>query len=176
MLYGLVCEYFMCITQNCSLFYSSNLNKRLSFLTQIRFLTKINVIYSLNTFLNFFQQIYCLQITIICVGKMFYVQYLVVSWLFNLFQLYQNFIRLSPLPASHQLFDGGFWRNIIVRSNEAGDHLAIIITNPGNYTPEQISEQERLMKDYFSQHAPSLSLFHQSWLVETIFLCRTFFY
>lgn len=79
------------------------------------------------------------------------------------------------MPASHHLFDGGFWRNIIVRSNEAGDHLAIIITNPGNYTPEQISEQERLMKDYFSQHAPSLSLFHQSWLVETIFLCGTFF-
>lgn len=77
--------------------------------------------------------------------------------------MYEDFIRSSPVPVSYQLFDGGFWRNIVVRSNSKGDHMAIVITNPRNFSSEFIAEQEELLKDYFNQHFPSLSLYHQSW-------------
>uniref|UniRef100_A0A1B6EL89 tRNA (uracil(54)-C(5))-methyltransferase n=1 Tax=Cuerna arida TaxID=1464854 RepID=A0A1B6EL89_9HEMI len=77
-------------------------------------------------------------------------------------KIYEDFIRASPLPASYQLYDGGFWRNIVVRSNDSGDHMATVITNPRGFTPEQITEQERCLQEYFSKHLPSLSLFHQS--------------
>uniref|UniRef100_A0A1B6MU91 tRNA (uracil(54)-C(5))-methyltransferase n=2 Tax=Graphocephala atropunctata TaxID=36148 RepID=A0A1B6MU91_9HEMI len=77
-------------------------------------------------------------------------------------KIYEDFIRASPLSVSYQLYDGGFWRNIVIRSNDAGDHMASVITNPRDFTSEQIEEQERLLREYFSQQLPYLSLFHQS--------------
>lgn len=43
---------------------------------------------------------------------------------------FQDYIQMSPLPACHRFNEGGFWRNIRVRSNLAGDLMGIVIVHP----------------------------------------------
>ncbi|XP_054259777.1 tRNA (uracil-5-)-methyltransferase homolog B-like [Macrosteles quadrilineatus] len=80
----------------------------------------------------------------------------------ELAKIYQDLVSSSPLAASYQLFDGGFWRSLIVRSNDKGDHQAFIITHPSTLTPDQITEQQEIMAEHFKRHSPETSLFHQS--------------
>uniref|UniRef100_A0A4W4DPS9 tRNA (uracil(54)-C(5))-methyltransferase n=1 Tax=Electrophorus electricus TaxID=8005 RepID=A0A4W4DPS9_ELEEL len=63
---------------------------------------------------------------------------------------YEEFIRFSPLKPCILFHDGGHWREITVRTNSAGNTLAIVYFHPQNLTPEEVGVQKAALVDYFT--------------------------
>ncbi|XP_030626819.1 tRNA (uracil-5-)-methyltransferase homolog B [Chanos chanos] len=66
---------------------------------------------------------------------------------------YEKFIRLSPLPPCIVFHDGGHWREITVRTNSAGNTMAIVYFHPQSLTAEDISMHKAALVEYFI-HGP----------------------
>ncbi|XP_021921005.1 tRNA (uracil(54)-C(5))-methyltransferase homolog [Zootermopsis nevadensis] len=64
-------------------------------------------------------------------------------------QAYEDYIRLSPLPACLHLQDGGHWRSLVVRSSEEGQIMAIVVFNPQNLEQERLEEEGAKLRDFF---------------------------
>ncbi|XP_035222846.1 tRNA (uracil(54)-C(5))-methyltransferase homolog-B-like [Stegodyphus dumicola] len=71
---------------------------------------------------------------------------------------FQNYIRQSSLPASIMHDDGGYWRNISVRSNEKNDLMAVVVMNPQALTKEELQTEKEKLKNYFSTIPKSYNL------------------
>ncbi|XP_062851305.1 tRNA (uracil-5-)-methyltransferase homolog B [Trichomycterus rosablanca] len=64
---------------------------------------------------------------------------------------YEDFIRGSLLKPCILFHDGGNWREITVRTNSAGDTLAIVYFHPQNLTPEEIDIHKAALVEYYSK-------------------------
>ncbi|XP_075233878.1 tRNA (uracil-5-)-methyltransferase homolog B-like isoform X2 [Lycorma delicatula] len=78
-------------------------------------------------------------------------------------KMYQDFIRNSPLPALHNLGDGGYWRGIVIRTNNTtGDTMVITFVHPQNFTDKEIHDNALELKEYFDYNNANLSsLYYQ---------------
>ncbi|GAB6027172.1 tRNA (uracil(54)-C(5))-methyltransferase -B [Chamberlinius hualienensis] len=63
---------------------------------------------------------------------------------------FQEYIRASSHPTCLHFKDGGVWRLLRVRSNDAGDLMAIVIVYPGNLTEAALLEEQEKLKEYFT--------------------------
>ncbi|XP_054710845.1 tRNA (uracil-5-)-methyltransferase homolog B-like isoform X1 [Uloborus diversus] len=61
----------------------------------------------------------------------------------------QNFIQKSPFPAFSSQSGYGFWKSIVVRSNEQGDLMGIVIVHPQHVQKEEIQEQKEKLQEHF---------------------------
>ncbi|PNF20223.1 hypothetical protein B7P43_G16181 [Cryptotermes secundus] len=68
-------------------------------------------------------------------------------------QAYEDYIRLSPLPPCCHFGDGGHWRNLVVRSNEAGQLMAVVTFHPQDLEQERLEEEGAKLREYFL-HGP----------------------
>ncbi|KAK3912900.1 tRNA (uracil(54)-C(5))-methyltransferase-like protein [Frankliniella fusca] len=66
---------------------------------------------------------------------------------------FQDYIRLSPLPACHNFSEGGNWTQVHVRSNQKGECMALIKIHPQQLTQIEIEHECTQIKDYF-QNGP----------------------
>lgn len=64
-------------------------------------------------------------------------------------QAYEDYIRSSPLPACLHFGDGGHWRTLVVRSNEAGQVMAAVLFHPQHLEQERLDEEGAKLRDYF---------------------------
>nr|XP_023673102.1 tRNA (uracil(54)-C(5))-methyltransferase homolog [Paramormyrops kingsleyae] len=62
---------------------------------------------------------------------------------------YEDFIRTSPLDPCLLFHEGGHWREITVRTNSAGETMAIVFFHPQSLTPEEIYAQKACLVDHF---------------------------
>ncbi|XP_014678626.1 PREDICTED: tRNA (uracil(54)-C(5))-methyltransferase homolog [Priapulus caudatus] len=80
---------------------------------------------------------------------------------------YERYIRDSSLPACHLVTDGGFWRDIVVRSNQSGNLMAIIVVHPGNVERERLEAEKEKLSEFFrngdGQECEIDSLYVQEW-------------
>ncbi|CAH0390432.1 unnamed protein product [Bemisia tabaci] len=78
-------------------------------------------------------------------------------------EVYQNFIRSSNLPVCYSLDDGGCFRTFTVRSNSAGETMAIAVSHPAERNPFDIEkEREDLLNFFQKSGVMPTSLFHQT--------------
>lgn len=68
-------------------------------------------------------------------------------------QAYEDYIRSSPLPACLHFGDGGHWRTLVVRSNEAGQVMAVVLFHPQHLEQERLEEEGAKLRDFFL-HGP----------------------
>jgi hypothetical protein len=65
------------------------------------------------------------------------------------------------------LGDGGHWRSLVVRSNEAGQIMAIVVFNPQDMEQQRLEEEGVKLRDYFlhgsGAHCNLSSLYFQPW-------------
>ncbi|XP_072178124.1 tRNA (uracil-5-)-methyltransferase homolog B-like [Diadema setosum] len=66
-------------------------------------------------------------------------------------EAYQTFLRLSPLQAMHDFQDGGHWRNILVRSNQLGQLMAVVTFHPQHLTKVKVQEVKDSLQEYLVQ-------------------------
>jgi len=71
------------------------------------------------------------------------------------------------LPACLNFGDGGHWRNLVVRSSEAGQIMGIVVFNPQNLEQKRLEEEGAKLRDFFL-HGPGArcnlsSLYFQPW-------------
>lgn len=64
---------------------------------------------------------------------------------------YEDFIRLSPLQPCILFHDGGNWREITVRTNAAGNTMAIVYFHPQCLTTEEICVHKDALREYFTK-------------------------
>lgn len=64
---------------------------------------------------------------------------------------YEDFIRASPLKPCLLFHDGGHWREITVRTNSAGNTMAIVYFHPQNLSPEEIDVHKASLVEYFTK-------------------------
>lgn len=64
---------------------------------------------------------------------------------------YEDFIRASPLKPCILFHDGGHWREITVRTNSAGNTMAIVYFHPQNLSPEEIDVHKASLVEYFTK-------------------------
>ncbi|KAI5108034.1 tRNA (uracil(54)-C(5))-methyltransferase-like-B [Silurus meridionalis] len=62
---------------------------------------------------------------------------------------YEEFIRASPLKPCILFHDGGHWREITVRTNSAGNTMAIVYFHPQNLSPEEIDVHKASLVEYY---------------------------
>lgn len=62
---------------------------------------------------------------------------------------YEDFIRASPLQPCILFHDGGHWREITVRTNSAGNTMAIVYFHPQNLSPREMNEHKASLIEYF---------------------------
>lgn len=81
-------------------------------------------------------------------------------------KVFQDYIRSSSLPACNHYEDGGNWTEFQVRSNEAGESMALVKIHPQQLTQAEISHECDKLRDYFAHGPGSLcklsSLYFQS--------------
>lgn len=68
-------------------------------------------------------------------------------------QAYEDYIRLSPLPPCCHFGDGGHWRNLVVRSNEVGQLMAVVMFHPQDMEQERLEEEGDKLREFFL-HGP----------------------
>ncbi|XP_048126167.1 tRNA (uracil(54)-C(5))-methyltransferase homolog-B isoform X1 [Alosa alosa] len=64
---------------------------------------------------------------------------------------YEDFIRQSPLQPCIVFHDGGYWREITVRTNAAGNTMAIVYFHPQCLTTEDICIHKNALVEYFTK-------------------------
>lgn len=64
---------------------------------------------------------------------------------------YEDFIRQSPLQPCILFHDGGNWRQITVRTNAAGNTMAIVYFHPQSLTTEEICLHKDALREYFTK-------------------------
>ncbi|XP_047668636.1 tRNA (uracil(54)-C(5))-methyltransferase homolog-B [Tachysurus fulvidraco] len=64
---------------------------------------------------------------------------------------YEDFIRTSPLQPCLLFNDGGHWREITVRTNSAGNTMAIVYFHPQNLSPNEIDVHKESLVEYFQK-------------------------
>ncbi|XP_007249563.2 tRNA (uracil-5-)-methyltransferase homolog B [Astyanax mexicanus] len=64
---------------------------------------------------------------------------------------YEDFIRVSPLQPCILFHDGGHWREITVRTNSAGNTMAIVYFHPQKLTTEEINFHKAALVEYFTE-------------------------
>lgn len=64
---------------------------------------------------------------------------------------YEDFIRASPLKPCIMFYDGGHWREITVRTNSAGNTMAIVYFHPQNLSLEEIAVHKASLVQYFTK-------------------------
>ncbi|RWS30938.1 tRNA uracil-5-methyltransferase-like protein, partial [Leptotrombidium deliense] len=68
----------------------------------------------------------------------------------KLTKLFQDYLRTkSPLEVCLNFSDGKNWRNLIVRSNDNGDHMVIAVLHPQNMTEEELESEKERIRNYF---------------------------
>ncbi|XP_046665036.1 tRNA (uracil(54)-C(5))-methyltransferase homolog-B-like isoform X1 [Homalodisca vitripennis] len=75
--------------------------------------------------------------------------------------LFEDYIKKSPYRVCYHFRGGGFWKRLSVRSNEAGDLMAIIITHPYALTKDEMIQERLNLTQYFIRHEPNIVLYHQ---------------
>ncbi|XP_069069429.1 tRNA (uracil-5-)-methyltransferase homolog B [Pleurodeles waltl] len=66
-------------------------------------------------------------------------------------QLYEEYIKLSPLDACLLFHQGGHWREITVRTNRTGDTMAIVTFHPQDLSQEELCLQKESLKEFFTR-------------------------
>lgn len=84
-------------------------------------------------------------------------------------QLFQEFIRVSPLRACLAFHDGGFWRNLIVRSNLKEQTMITVTVHPNGADEEVINDTMEQFSKFFSEQDIN-SIYYQAWFC-LHFLC-----
>ncbi|XP_062375583.1 tRNA (uracil-5-)-methyltransferase homolog B [Sardina pilchardus] len=69
---------------------------------------------------------------------------------------YEGFIRQSPLNPCIIFNDGGHWREITVRTNAAGNTMAIVYFHPQCLTTEEICIHQDALVEYFTKGPGSI--------------------
>lgn len=66
-------------------------------------------------------------------------------------QLYEEYIKLSPLDPCLLFHRGGHWREITVRTNRTGDTMAIVTFHPQDLSQEELCAQKESLKEFFTR-------------------------
>ncbi|XP_058392311.1 tRNA (uracil-5-)-methyltransferase homolog B isoform X1 [Diceros bicornis minor] len=66
-------------------------------------------------------------------------------------QYYEAFLRQSPLEPCLLFHKGGYWRELIVRTNSQGHTMAIITFHPQELTQEELCVQKETIKEFFTK-------------------------
>ena len=67
---------------------------------------------------------------------------------------FQHFIRQSDLPANLELNDGGFWRSLVVKSdNESRNIMATVIMKPQDLSEKELELEKSRLSKYFQDGA-----------------------
>ncbi|XP_057575376.1 tRNA (uracil-5-)-methyltransferase homolog B isoform X2 [Hippopotamus amphibius kiboko] len=66
-------------------------------------------------------------------------------------QYYEVFLRQSPLEPCLLFHEGGYWRELIVRTNSQGHTMAIIIFHPQELRQEELCVQKETVKEFFTK-------------------------
>ncbi|KAM5127570.1 tRNA (uracil-5-)-methyltransferase homolog B isoform 1-T5 [Callospermophilus lateralis] len=64
-------------------------------------------------------------------------------------QYYEVFLQQSPLEPCLLFHEGGYWRELIVRTNNQGHTMAIIIFHPQELSQEELHIQKEAIKEFF---------------------------
>nr|XP_039320070.1 tRNA (uracil(54)-C(5))-methyltransferase homolog isoform X2 [Saimiri boliviensis boliviensis] len=64
-------------------------------------------------------------------------------------QYYEVFLRQSPLEPCLVFHEGGYWRELIVRTNSQGHTMAIITFHPQELSQEELHGQKEIVKEFF---------------------------
>nr|XP_033801708.1 tRNA (uracil(54)-C(5))-methyltransferase homolog isoform X6 [Geotrypetes seraphini] len=64
---------------------------------------------------------------------------------------YEEMIHQSPLNSCLMFYDGGHWREIIVRTNRESHTMAIITFHPQKLSQEELYVQKEAVKEYFTR-------------------------
>ncbi|XP_047391644.1 tRNA (uracil-5-)-methyltransferase homolog B isoform X2 [Sciurus carolinensis] len=64
-------------------------------------------------------------------------------------QYYEVFLRQSPMEPCLLFHEGGYWRELIVRTNSEGHTMAIIIFHPQKLSQEELCIQKEAIKEFF---------------------------
>uniref|UniRef100_A0A2K5JKN4 tRNA (uracil(54)-C(5))-methyltransferase n=1 Tax=Colobus angolensis palliatus TaxID=336983 RepID=A0A2K5JKN4_COLAP len=64
-------------------------------------------------------------------------------------QYYEVFLRQSPLEPCLVFHEGGYWRELIVRTNSQGHTMAIITFHPQKLSQEELHVQKEAVKEFF---------------------------
>lgn len=64
-------------------------------------------------------------------------------------QYYEVFLRQSPLEPCLVFHEGGYWRELIVRTNSQGHTMAIITFHPQKLSQEELHVQKETVKEFF---------------------------
>ncbi|XP_063491159.1 tRNA (uracil-5-)-methyltransferase homolog B isoform X3 [Symphalangus syndactylus] len=64
-------------------------------------------------------------------------------------QYYEVFLRQSPLEPCLVFHEGGYWRELTVRTNSQGHTMAIIIFHPQKLSQEELHVQKEIVKEFF---------------------------
>ena len=68
------------------------------------------------------------------------------------------------MKACHDLHDGGYWRNLIVRSNRLGETMLIVMVHPYGASEDAIEDSKELIKErLLSTGINVTSLYFQAW-------------
>ena len=73
----------------------------------------------------------------------------------------QNFLDISPLPASASFNSFGFWRGAVVHSTGKGDIMIIVQTNSGLMTPAEMEVEIENLRNYVAKMEPNSTLYNQ---------------
>ncbi|XP_032186885.1 tRNA (uracil(54)-C(5))-methyltransferase homolog isoform X1 [Mustela erminea] len=65
-------------------------------------------------------------------------------------QYYEVFLRQSPLEPCLLFHEGGYWRELIVRTNSQGHTMAIITFHPQELKQEELGVQKEAIKKFFT--------------------------
>uniref|UniRef100_G1LRC8 tRNA (uracil(54)-C(5))-methyltransferase n=1 Tax=Ailuropoda melanoleuca TaxID=9646 RepID=G1LRC8_AILME len=65
-------------------------------------------------------------------------------------QYYEVFLRQSPMEPCLLFHEGGYWRELIVRTNSRGHMMAIITFHPQELRQEELSVQKEAVKKFFT--------------------------
>ncbi|KAG8511201.1 tRNA (uracil(54)-C(5))-methyltransferase, partial [Galemys pyrenaicus] len=66
-------------------------------------------------------------------------------------QCYEVLIRQSPVGPRLQFHEGGYWRELTVRTNSQGDTMAIITFHPQQLRQEELCVQKEIVKEFFTK-------------------------
>uniref|UniRef100_F7HZ03 tRNA (uracil(54)-C(5))-methyltransferase n=1 Tax=Callithrix jacchus TaxID=9483 RepID=F7HZ03_CALJA len=64
-------------------------------------------------------------------------------------QYYEIFLRQSPMEPCLVFHEGGYWRELIVRTNSQGHTMAIITLHPQKLSQEELRGQKEIVKEFF---------------------------
>ncbi|XP_012505487.1 PREDICTED: tRNA (uracil(54)-C(5))-methyltransferase homolog [Propithecus coquereli] len=64
-------------------------------------------------------------------------------------QYYEIFLRQSPLEPCLLFHEGGYWRELTVRTNSQGHTMAIITFHPQELSQEELCVQKETLKEFF---------------------------